>query len=358
MIPAIVRKVDYFLFFSMFLLLSLGLMGILSTNRQAFDRQLIFALSGLALYAASSIIDYRLLRRMSWGLFGGVLILLMLVFLAGVVSRGAVRWLEVSTAQFQPSEFAKVALVLVLAVLFEKNIGPRFSLKIFLLSLVLTGIPAVLVFLQPDLGTSLILLAIWLGILVSAGVNRLYLVTMILGGLLILVPLYGLLADYQKQRIVNFINPGGDPLGGGYHVLQSQIAIGSGQLWGRGFGRGTQSHLKFLPEYHTDFIFASLAEEWGFVGSAILLILVFILLWRILQSARYSSDDFGSLLAAGVFTFLTAQFFTNVGMNLGLLPVTGIPLPLISYGGSSLWVTMISLGLVQSVAIHSQKRLQ
>jgi rod shape determining protein RodA len=143
-----------------------------------------------------------------------------------------------------------------------------------------------------------------------------------------------------------------DPLGGGYNVLQSMIAIGSGQIWGRGFGRGTQSHLQFLPEYYTDFVFASLAEEWGFVGSMVLLTLFGVLLVRILLNAKNATDDFGSFICIGIFVFLAAQFFINVGMNMGLMPVTGVPLPLVSYGGSSLWVTLIALGLVQSVAIH------
>lgn len=353
MIPEIFKKADYFLFFSMLLLLVFGLMGILSTNRQAFDRQIIFALSGGALYILASVFDYKLLKKMSLGLYGGVVVLLILVLFVGIISRGSIRWLEVSRGQFQPSEFAKISLILVLAFLFEKKIrsAPP-DLRTFLSSLVLTAIPAALVFFQPDLGTTLILLTIWLGIVVVSGVSRLYLALMFVAGLLVVIPLYGLLADYQRARIISFLNPLSDPLGSGYNVLQSQIAVGSGQIWGRGFGRGTQSHLKFLPEHHTDFIFASLAEEWGFVGSLVLLVLILLLLWRTLAAAQKSADDFGSLLAAGVFTFLVAQFFINIGMNLGLMPVTGIPLPLISYGGSSLWVTMISLGLVQSVVIH------
>jgi len=276
------------------------------------------------------------------------------VLVSGVVTRGAVRWLEIGAQQFQPSEFSKVALILFLASLLRKRCG-SVSRKIFLLSLASTMLPVVLVYFQPDLGTAIILLTIWLGLIIAAGLKPVNLFLMLAGGLGFLVPLWSLLKDYQRQRILNFLNPALDPLGGGYNVLQSTIAVGSGQIWGRGFGRGTQSHLQFLPEYHTDFIFASLSEEWGFVGSTLLLLFFAVLLLRILVIAREARDDFGSLLVVGVFSFLLPQVFINTGMNLGLMPITGIPLPLVSYGGSSLWVTMMALGLVQSVAMRRKR---
>lgn len=357
-IPKILKNADYFLFLAMVLLLVFGLTVILSTNQEAFKRQIIFALTGLLLYVGVSLLDYRLLKSASVGFYGTVLGLLGLVLVSGVVTRGAVRWLEFGVGQFrqfQPSEFSKIALILFLSFLLESHIGSRLSFKVLLTSIALTVVPVILVYFQPDLGTSIILLAIWLGMILAAGLKPVYLFLMAASGLGLLVPLWSFLKDYQRQRIINFLNPAWDPLGGGYNVLQSQIAVGSGRIWGRGFGRGTQSHLQFLPEHYTDFIFASLSEEWGFVGSVLLLLFFAILLTRILAVARDARDDFGTLIAIGVFSFLLPQVFINIGMNLGIMPITGIPLPLVSYGGSSLWVTMVALGLVQSVAIRRRR---
>lgn len=354
-IPKVLKKFDPFLFLAMILLLTFGLTVILSTNQAAFNRQLLFALMGLVIYTGVSFLDYRLLKFVSFGLYFGILGLLALVFVSGAVTRGTVRWLEFGAVQLQPSEFSKIALILVLASLFKRNIGSRLSFRVFLISLALTALPAILVYFQPDLGTAIVLLAIWLGIVVAAGLKPLYLFLMTFLGLGALVPLWSALKDYQRKRIISFLNPALDPLGSGYNVLQAQIAVGSGQFWGRGFGRGPQSHLQFLPEHHTDFIFAALSEEWGLIGSVLLLLFFVVLLCRILAAARSARDDFGTLAAVGVFSFLLPQIFINVGMNLGIMPITGIPLPLVSYGGSSLWVTMAALGLVQSVAIRSQK---
>ena len=353
-IPKILKKVDYFLFLAMILALVFGLVVILSTNREAFGRQIIFALSGLTIYIGVSLFDYRLLKKVSIGLYVAVVGLLGLVFVSGIVTRGAARWLEFGTGQFQPSEFSKVVLILLLASALSSHIS-RLSFKGFLMSAGLTIVPVLLIYFQPDLGTSIILLTIWLGVIVAAGLKPFYLFSMAASGLGLLVPLWSVLKDYQRRRIISFLNPARDPLGSGYNVLQAQIAVGSGQFWGRGFGRGTQSHLQFLPEHYTDFVFASLSEEWGFVGALVLLLFFAVLLVRILMVARDAGDGFGNLIAIGVFSFLLPQIFINVGMNLGIMPITGIPLPLVSYGGSSLWVTMMALGLVQSVAIRRKK---
>ncbi len=345
-IPKVLKKADPFLFLVMILALVFGLVVILSTNREAFGRQIIFALSGLVIYIGVSLFDYRLLRKVPIGLYAAIVGLLGLVFVSGAVTRGAVRWLEFRTTQFQPSEFSKATLVLLLASLLSSHIS-RLSFKVFFASVTLTAVPVLLVYLQPDLGTSITLLTIWLGMIMATGLKPAHLFLTTAAGLGLLVPLWSILKDYQRQRLTSFLNPAGDPLGSGYNVLQAQIAVGSGQFWGRGFGRGTQSHLQFLPEHHTDFIFASLSEEWGFMGALVLLLFFAILLARILAVARDAGDGFGNLIAIGVFSFLLPQVFINVGMNLGIMPITGIPLPLVSYGGSSLWVTMAALGLVQ-----------
>ena len=353
-IPKVLKRADPFLFLAMILLLVFGLMAILSTNREALGRQLIFALTGFLIYIGVSLFDYRLLKKVSIGLYVAVVGLLGLIFVSGVVTRGAARWLKFGAGQLQPSEFSKVALILLLAATLSPYIS-RLSFKGLLISVGLTLVPGLLVYFQPDLGTSIILLTIWLGVIFAAGLRPAYLFLMAAGGLSLLVPLWSVLKDYQRQRILSFLNPALDPLGGGYNVRQSVIAVGSGRLWGRGFGRGTQSHLQFLPEHYTDFIFAALSEEWGFVGALVLLLFFAVLLVRILRVARDAGDGFGSLIAVGVFSFLLPQIFINVGMNLGITPITGIPLPLVSYGGSSLWVTMMALGLVQSVAIRRRR---
>jgi rod shape determining protein RodA len=217
-------------------------------------------------------------------------------------------------------------------------------------------LPALLVFLQPDLGSSLVLVFSWLGIVFASGVSWVYL------GFL-LVPLAGslplvwhFLKDYQRQRLLSFLSPSGDPLGAGYHLVQSMVAVGAGRFLGRGFGQGTQSHLRFLPEGQTDFIFASFAEEMGFLGSLILVFCFLLLLWRVLVVALEARNRFGYLVCLGAFSLLFFQTVVNMGMNLGLLPITGVTLPLVSYGGSSLLATFIFLGLVESVARFGRKR--
>ena len=211
-----------------------------------------------------------------------------------------------------------------------------------------------LVFIQPDLGTSIVIISIVLAILWFGGLKKIYFVVSLLLVGVFSTPLWSLLKDYQRERILVFLNPSLDILGSGYNVIQSSIAIGSGGLFGRGFGRGTQSHLQFLPVFWTDFVFAAFAEEWGFVGVMLLLSLFTILFFIILTISVKTKDSFGSLISIGVFTVFFLQFIVNVGMNLGIMPVTGIPLPLVSYGGSSLLTSAFLLGLVQSVWIHEK----
>ena len=216
-------------------------------------------------------------------------------------------------------------------------------------------LPALLIFFQPDLGSSLVLLFSWLGILIGAGFDwRLA----VLGGATLLSSpflFWRFLQDYQQQRILSFLNPTSDPLGAGYNLIQATVAVGSGQFLGRGLGRGTQSHLRFLPERHTDFIFASLAEELGFLGSAVLIFALVVLLWRILVIAQKSRDQFGFLISLGIFSLIFTQTFINIGINLGILPITGITLPLVSYGGSSLLAISICLGIIQNINQHAKK---
>lgn len=335
------KNFDFLLLLSILIIALLGLAIVWSVAPAFLASQLIFFLLGLLAFFFFSLTDYRLFKNYSWLIYLVVLIFLILPFVFGEVTRGAVRWFQVGPVTVQPSEIAKPLLILFLA---------GFLSRYKILSLALVLLPVFLIFKQPDLGSTLVVFAICLGILFALGARIKWLVA---GSLLLVMasPLvWRSLADYQKQRILSFVNSQADPLGSGYNLIQSVIAIGSGMIFGRGLGRGTQSHLYFLPERHTDFIFASLAEELGLLGGLLLLALYFWLFLRILKIAGLAEDNFGFLVVSGVFFFLFSQVFINIGMNLGILPITGIPLPLVSTGGSSLLATMISLGLVESVA--------
>ncbi len=344
------RRFDLPFLGAMLLLLTLGLTVLFSTNPEAAKQQVIFAGVGLVLYLGMSFLDYRAWRFYASFLYLLALLLLVLVILTAPGVKGSVRWLNFGVFNLQPSELAKFCLTILLAKLLTPFYDRWLKLPRVITSLLLTLPIMVLVFLQPDFGMTLIISGLWLGMIFYAGLDPRHFVGFLLLGGIISFPFWNLLKPYQQERLVTFFNPYLDPLGSGYHVLQSTIAVGSGGLLGRGFGRGTQSHLKFLPEHYTDFVFASYAEEWGFLGSAIMLLLFAFMCWRILKIASCSMDDFGAMLCIGVLMVILLQVLINVGMNLGIMPITGLTLPLISYGGSSLITVMMSLGLVQSVA--------
>ena len=282
-----------------------------------------------------------------------MLILLISVLILSPEVRGAHRWFIIGDFYLQPSEFIKPLLIISLASFFAKIQTKINFFRFYILSFALLAVPVFLIFLEPDLGTAAILSAVWLFMLFLSPIKLKSLILFLLPFLLLIPISYFFLADYQKARIVSFLNPTADPLGHGYNVIQSQIAIGSGQITGRGWGRGTQSHLRFLPEQHTDFIFATFAEEQGLIGIIILFVLFGILIWRGIKTAYKNSSLLGSLLAIGVTCLIFIQTVVNIGMNLGVLPVTGVSLPLLSYGGSGLVSTLISLGLLASISRHS-----
>jgi rod shape determining protein RodA len=345
----------------------------------------------IALWLARS--RYENLWQWRWWIYAITNISLIIVILFGTVANGAQSWLMIGGTSIQPSEFAKIGIIITLAALLKD----RASTTLFGLikALLITAVPWVLVLLQPDLGTSLVFGAITLGMLYWSNMNPGWLVLLgsplvaaILFNLSIPVwvgwvvlmgviawrtlpwPLYstiaavvinsisgklgdilwGLLQDYQKDRLILFLNPEQDPLGGGYHLIQSRIAIGSGQLWGRGLFHGTQTQLSFIPEQHTDFIFSALGEELGFVGAVILVLVFWLICLRLLIIAQNAKDNFGSLLAIGVLSMIVFQVVVNIGMTIGIAPITGIPLPWMSYGRSSLLTNFIALGIVESVA--------
>lgn len=341
------KNFDFVILISIFIIAALGLAVIWSIAPEFLASQLIFLFFSFLIFLFFSFTDYRIFQNYSWLLYVLTLVLLTLPFIFGQMTRGAVRWIQIGTLTLQTSEIIKPLLILFLAGFFSKYPISNIQYPVFGFFLLL--LPILLIFRQPDLGSALVVLAIWLGILFASGVKMRWLAS---GGLLLVgaLPLiWRLLAEYQKQRILSFVNPQTDPLGSGYNLIQSVIAVGSGMIFGRGLGRGTQSHLYFLPERHTDFVFASLAEELGLVGGLLLLTLYFLLLLRILKIASQSRDNFGFLIGIGVFSFLFCQVVINAGMNLGILPITGIPLPLVSTGGSSILATMMSLGLAESV---------
>jgi rod shape determining protein RodA len=273
--------------------------------------------------------------------------LLLATFVLGASVRGAVRWIPIGSFQLQAGEFAKPFLILAFAYVIER-FPPR-TIKNIGINLILFAIPVFLIFRQPDLGTALVVSAIWLAQIFVAGLPFWF-----IGGGGILALIFGeslphFLHDYQLKRLETFIDPFRDPLGAGYNVIQSIIAVGSGGIFGRGLGHGTQSHLSFLPERHTDFIFASLAEELGLIGAGTVLTILGAILYRLLNLATHTEDSLARTIYVGIFSYLAFQTFINVGMNIGIAPVTGVTLPLISYGGSSILATALTLGIAASL---------
>jgi rod shape determining protein RodA len=346
---------------------------------------------GLALWIARS--RYEHLISWQWIIYGVVNLLLVAVMFIGTVGGGAQSWLGIGGFYLQPSEFAKLSIIISLAAML--SVRDASTLWGVASALTVTALPWILVFIQPDLGTSLVFGAITLAMLYWANCNPGWLVLFVsplvatilfhlvlpgwLGwslamGLIAWFTLpwrwfstvlatainlvsgklgdmfWSLLKDYQKDRLVLFLDPDKDPLGGGYHLIQSRIAIGAGQLWGQGWGHGTQTQLNFIPEQHTDFIFSAVGEEWGFVGSMVVIVAYWLICFRLVIIAQNAKDDFGSLLVIGVLAMVVFQVAINIGMTIGLAPITGIPLPWLSYGRSALLTNFIALGMVESVA--------
>ena len=325
-----------------------------SGDLELAKQQLGFVPLGLLIFVCGGLIDYRWLKKIALPLFILLVLSLLMVKLVGVEVRGSVRWLEIGSLRFQPSEFAKVLFIIVVSTLLSGVAPNRLSLKRLIPVAFIILIPTFLVFIQPDFGTSLIFILVGSALIFSAGIQWRILIPLALLGLTGLPFIWNLLRDYQKDRLLVFLNPDKDPLGAGYNVIQAIIAVGSGRMWGRGFGRGPQSQLRFLPEQHTDFIFATLAEEWGMIGVMLLFTLLFLLVLRIHLIALRSSDSFGVYLCLGVGYLLMSQILINIGMNVGIMPVTGLPLPFVSYGGSALLSYSFALAIVHSVALHSR----
>ncbi len=331
---------------SALLLTILSTAVIYSSSPSLAFQQGLFAVVGILFYLGLRAFDYQALRPFINISYIFILICLIVVFILGFETRGSIRWIPLGPFNFQPSEFAKPVLILILARFWAERAPSWWNIVLSLIIL----LPIVgLVFKQPDLGTTLTIIFIWIIMLIAANASLLKLGVLGLLGLLCAPVSWFLLHDYQKQRFMSFLSPLQDPTGIGYNVIQSMIAVGSGQFLGRGLGRGTQSRLQFLPEFRTDFIFASIAEELGLIGSLIVLGLYSFMLSLMFKALFKADNRFGELIIIGVMGMIFFQVLINIGMNIGIMPITGITLPLLSYGGSSLITTYICLGLVASV---------
>jgi rod shape determining protein RodA len=354
------QTIDWTLYLLVIILTVFGILVIYSisysgTGVNFFKGQIIFAIIGLILMVVFSLIDYRYFKEISVYLYVVGILLLIAVLIFGKVAYGASRWIDLYVFQLQPSEVFKFVLIISLATYLSNN-KSDFGIRQFITCLFMIILPIILVLLQPDFGTALVLLVIGIGMLIAARIKAIYLWFLgILGATAIPLTYLFLLKGYQKNRIITFLNPQADPFGKGYSVLQSIIAVGSGMFNGQGFGQGLQSNLKFLPVSHTDFIFAVFAEEFGFIGCIILIILFGILVVKILRIAKIAADDFGMLICCGFVILLLFQILVNIGMNIGIMPVTGIPLPFISYGGTSLIIILVLMGILQSIVIRHKK---
>jgi rod shape determining protein RodA len=322
--------------------------------------QALYAMVGLCFMIALTNFDYRLLRSISYPLFAGGLALLAIVLALGRASGGAQRWINLGVLPLQPSEPAKLVLVLALAKFFADREDSIHTATTVAMSLLFVILPAGLVLAQPDLGTSAVFVAIWIGMALMAGVSMRHFA--VIGGIFLAVAPVVWIGmghikkfHYMQTRLTIFLNPQKDPLGEGYNVIHSQITVGSGGFLGQHFSQGTQSQLGLLRVEDKDFIFSVIAEQIGFVGVLLLFAVFVALLMRIARVSFMSGDVYGRLLASGILAMLMFQTFVNIGMNLGLMPVTGIPLPLISYGGSSIITTLASFGILQSILLRHQK---
>ncbi|MDD5692703.1 MAG: rod shape-determining protein RodA [Candidatus Omnitrophica bacterium] len=322
-----------------------------------YKRQILWLALGVVCFFLMSGFNYRKLWDASYFIYGLALLFLFLVFSLGIIRLGAQRWLKFAWFNFQPSEFAKLAVIIFLARYFSRKSESDISLlsrkfgifRGIALPFIFVAIPMFLVIEQPDLGSGLMILLAFVSLLYLTDVRLKYIIVLLI---LLIAPLplfWNFLRPYQKERLLVFLNPNIDPLGAGYTVIQSRIAIGSGGFLGKGWLSGTQSQLYFLPESHTDFIFATFSEQWGFLGSALLISLYYLLIRQGFIIARRTQDSFGKLLAYGISILLALQVFINIAMNMGLAPVVGLPLPLLSYGGSSILITFIALGILVNI---------
>lgn len=353
------KSVDWILFLATLPILGAGLltMNSFTGDSQFFIRQFAWIIVSIIIFFSLSFADFRFLRKtwVSMFLFLFSCFLLSSLFIVGKVSHGAISWFNLGFFSFQPADIIKIVLIVILAKYFSRRHIEIANIRHILVSGIYAFIIFALVFIQPDFGSAMIIFLIWFGMVLVSGVSKKHIMAMILLGLVVFGGLwFFVFKDYQKDRIKNFIHPYTDIQGSGYNAYQSTIAVGSGELWGKGVGYGTQSRLKFLPEYQSDFIFAAFAEEWGFLGVVILFTMYGIVIWRIIVNAMRGETNFEMLFGAGMAVFLIAHFIINVGMNMQLLPVTGQTFPFMSYGGTHIATEFIGLGILMSMRRNSR----
>lgn len=323
-----------------------------------FRQQLLWAGISFVVFLTLSFFDFRFLKKTKLlvAIYLFFLAVLASLFIFGSTVKGATSWFDLGSFSFQPVDFVKLVLIIVLAKYFSRRHVEIAHPKHIFISALYMFIPFMLVFIQPDFGSAIIIFLIWLGMTLVSGISKKHLLILVgLGATAFFILWTFVFAPYQKARIETFINPLADIQGVGYNAYQSTIAVGSGEFFGKGVGYGTQSRLKFLPEYETDFIFAAFSEEWGFVGSITILALYILLIWRILRLAMYGATNFEMLFGVGVAVMIMSHTIINIGMNIGLMPVTGITLPFMSYGGSHLLTLFIALGILMGMNKYSRK---
>ncbi|QQS15517.1 MAG: rod shape-determining protein RodA [Candidatus Moraniibacteriota bacterium] len=345
---------DWVLLSATYLLLGVGLLTIYSLSggfpqQHIFVRQAVFAAIGTVILVSFPLFDYRHLSKLSTPLYFLAIGILALVLIFGSTIRGTSGWLQFFGFQFQPVEFSKIVLIIFLASFISQKRSELGDFVRLFASFVLTSILVFLVLRQPDLGSALVLAGIWFFMVVVSGIRRQHLLLLGTFFAIVISVSWFFLAPYQKDRISTFLHPDQDRQGSGYNVFQALVAVGSGGIGGKGLGHGSQSQFQFLPERHTDFIYAVVSEELGFIGAALVLFLFGVLLFRVVRAALLARDNFGFLLGMGIASMIFIQTAVNIGMNIGVLPVTGIPLPLLSYGGSSLLSIFIGMAIVQNI---------
>ncbi|OGY54250.1 MAG: hypothetical protein A2912_04380 [Candidatus Buchananbacteria bacterium RIFCSPLOWO2_01_FULL_40_23b] len=358
----LLKNFDWVLFGAVFLLITFGLAALYSIAISSetpdfanFRKQIIFALIGLILLLLISLLNYRIWQHYSLLIYLAISFLLLLVIFFGKTIRGTTGWFSLLGVNFQVVELAKISLILMLAWFLHHYANRLAQLRIFLISAAICLVYFLLVIFQPDLGSAIILFLIWFWLILFGGAKKKHL--LVLGLILIIIATlawFFLFADYQRGRILTFINPASDPYGRGYHVRQAIIAVGAGGFLGRGLGFGSQSQLKFIPASQTDFIFAVIAEELGFLGVSLVIGFWALILYRLAKAIMLMKDDFALFFTLGVSALFFSQLMINIGMNIGLLPVTGISLPFLSYGGSFLIVSLVLIGIVESMIIRNR----
>lgn len=382
----LLRRLDWTLLIAVLALCAFGLVMVYSATRTAQStglarpsplagKQALWMLIGLVAFVLTILFDYEKIARWHIPIYAASLALLMAVLVIGRAPTGAVSWIAIGGFRLQPSELSKIAVMLSLAAFLSRRMDSVGRPRAVLLSLLIPAVPMLLVLMQPDFGTALVIIAIWFGALYLAGARARHLGIVFAVGVVLFAAMWKLdrlplqrapkpvakvlakaaLKDYQKRRLTIFLNPQADPLGAGYHIIQSRVAVGSGEVVGRGLFHGTQSRLRFIPERHTDFIFSVVGEELGLVGCVAMVALFLFVFWRGLRIAMRARDSLGTLVAAGAISMLIFHTIVNIGMSVNIMPITGLPLPFVSYGGSNLLASFIAFGLLQNVHMRRDR---